>query len=284
MVVLNTPEFCRELFEKRGAIYSDRLNDYIAREHIVCGSQHMLFIPLDGYHKQTRAGYRSLVSTSGASEVVPIQNAAASFLIDNTVLTPEKFQDRLPNWALSTPLTAICGLRGAQKSQEWMELFYGSQKDWLKLLTPGVAPPVEMFPVLKYLPEFLAKWKKDARELRRKQRGYYYLMLNAAEEELRKQNDTPNEDEESNSYEPLMVTLLKQQDSKRGFDDDQLAYLGGNLLDAAVDTTYSSALTFKILGAYPHILKQAQMEVDDLCGSSSPKPQHLAQFRYPKAC
>ena len=83
-----------------------------------------------------------------------------------------------------------------------------------------------------------------------------------------------------------MVTLLQQQVDKVGFSDDQIAYLDGNLLDAAVNTTYSSTLTFvKILGAYQEILKQAQAEVDSICGFNRlPQAQDLARFRYLRAC
>ena len=57
----------------------------------------------------------------------------------------------------------------------------------MELLTPGLAPPVDMFPTLKYMPKFLAKWKNSARELRKKkQRAWYYMMLDTAKEELKK--------------------------------------------------------------------------------------------------
>lgn len=36
----------------------------------------------------------------------------------------------------------------------------------LALMVPGFAPPMDVFPVLKYVPEFLAKWKTEARRVR----------------------------------------------------------------------------------------------------------------------
>lgn len=284
IVVLNSAEVCRELLEKRGGIYSGRPNDYVVREHIVCGSQHLLFISLNKYLKQCRTAMRSLLGTTGVTQVAPLQDATAAFLTYNLASTPEQFYDHLRNWGLSTPLTAICGHRGAQKSKNLTEVFYENQENWLELLTPGLAPPVDMFPIMKYMPKFLAKWKNNARELRRRQRAWYYMMLDTAKEELKK--STVKLDHPVTAYEPLMVTLLQQQADKAGFSDDQLAYLGGSLLDAAVDTTYSSALTFiKVLGAYPEVLKQAQAEVDSICGfNGPPQIQDIAKFRYLRAC
>jgi cytochrome P450 len=284
IIVLNSPDVCRELLEKRGSIYSGRPNDYIVREHIVRDSQHILFTPMDGYHKHCRTVIRSLLGPSNAEQVAPLQNATAAFLMYNLISTPTRFHNHLRNWGLGTPLTAICGHRGAQTDDNLSRLFYDNQKNWLEFLTPGSAPPVEMFPILKYVPKAFAKWKGGAKDLRMKQRAWYYMMLNTAKEEIK--TDTVRVDHRPAPYESLMASLLRQQTDKGGFSDDQLAYVGGALLDAAVDTTYSSALTFiKVLGAYPAILKRAQTEVDTLCGSQRPlQPQDLANLQYLRAC
>ena len=276
IIVLSSADVCRELLEKRGAIYSGRPYGYIEREHIIRGSQYLVFIPFDGYHKRCRAALRSLLGPTAASENISLQDAAAAFLMRNLALTPEKFHDHLHNWGIGVPLTAICGHRGAQKDEKLIEGFYENQKTWLELLTPGLAPPVDLFPILKYTSKFLAKWKRDAWEVPKKQRAWFYMMLDTVKEELKKVSTKL--DGKSSSFEPLMVTLLRQQADKGGFDDDQLAYLCGTVFDAAVDTTYSSALTFiKVLGAYPDILKQAQAEVDNVCGSNRPLgPQDMA--------
>lgn len=126
--------------------------------------------------------------------------------------------------------------------------------------------------------------KKSARELRRKQVGWYYMMLDTAKEEMK--IGAAKLDHKSITHEPLMVALLQQQTGKTCFSNDQLAYLGGSILDATVDTTYSSALTFiKVLGVYSEILKQVQAEVDSICGfNRPPQTQDLATFHYPRAC
>lgn len=284
IIVLNSAEVVRELLEKRGNIYSGRPTDYIFREHIVHGAQHILFLQNDTYLKRWRSAVRQLLGPAGAVQALPLQDAAASYFAHNVIIAPEKFQDHLHNWGLGTPLTAICGHRGAQKDKDLTKLFYSNQKTWLELLNPGSAPPVGMFPFLKYVPEFLAKWKGQAKELRRNQLSFYYMMLDSAKDELK--STAGGDNSKPGGFVSLMTRLLQEQGDKGGFDDHQLAYLGGGLLDAAVDTTYLSALSFiKVLGAYPEVLQRAQAEVDSVSKAGRPpRVEDLDKLPYLKAC
>jgi cytochrome P450 len=281
IVVLNSAEVTRELLEKRGNIYSGRPTDYIFREHIVQDAQHILFLQNDAYLKRYRSAVRHLLGPVGCEQALPLQNAAAAYLAYNLVLAPGKFQDHLRNWGMGTPLTAICGHQGAQKDKDLTKLFYDNQKNWLELLNPGSAPPVSMFPVLKYLP---GKWRGQAKELRKNQLSFFYMMLNSAKDELKRHQ--AGENPKPGAFLSLMARLLQEQQEKGGFDDHQLAYLGGALLDAAVDTTYLSALAFiKVLGAYPEVLRHAQAEVDTISSADEPpRPEDLGKLQYLKAC
>ncbi|KAF2626696.1 cytochrome P450 21 [Macroventuria anomochaeta] len=284
IVVLNSTAVTRELLERRGNIYSGRPTDYIFREHIVQDAQHILFLQNDTYLKRYRSAVRHLLGPAGCEQALPLQNAAATYLAYNLVLAPEKFQDHLHNWGMGTPLTAICGHRGAQKDKNLTKLFYDNQKNWLELLNPGSAPPIGMFPILKYVPAFLVKWKGQAKALRQNQQYFYYMMLNSAKDELKRSKAGNNG--KSNGFLSLMATLLQEQGDKGGFDNHQLAYLGGGLLDAAVDTTYLSALAFiKALGAHPKVLKRAQAEVDSFSKAGKPpRVEDLDKLQYLKAC
>jgi cytochrome P450 len=213
-----------------------------------------------------------------------LQNAAAAYFVYNLIKTPERFEDHLHNWGMGTPLTAICGHQGAQKDKDLTKLFYDNQKNWLELLNPGSAPPVGMFPILKYVPTFLAKWKGQAAALRNNQQYFYKVMLDSAKDELKMHQVGSNP--RPDGFLSLMARLLQEQDGKTGFDDHQLAYLGGGLFDAAVDTTYLSSLCFiKALGAHPEVLKRAQAEVDGVSEPGKPpRVEDLNKLPYLKAC
>ncbi|KAK7924227.1 hypothetical protein PG985_006281 [Apiospora marii] len=275
LVVLNSARMARELLDKRGSIYSGRPKDYIVRNHIVFEAQHIIFLPYDSYLKQWRtAVVRHLLGPTGIEQVSPILEASAAHLLYRLAVNPDRFADSFRNWALATPLLAICGHRGEQKEPKLIDLFYSNQENWLNLLTPGVAPPVDMFPVLKWVPAFLAKWKRTARDLHKNQRGFYEMMLDSAKEE-RRQRKAASPSQSSPEYESLMARMLRTQEES------------GGLLDAAVDTTYSTALTFvKILAARPEIMKKAQAEVENVCGTDNrpPQPQDIPKLPYLRAC
>jgi cytochrome P450 len=284
LVVLNSAEVVRELLEKRGNIYSGRPTDYIFREHVVQNTQHILFLQNDAYLKRFRSALRSLLGPAGCEQALPLQNAAAAYFAYKLITTPEKWEGHLHNWAMGTPLTAICGHRGAQKDKGLIELFYNNQKNWLELLDPGSAPPITMFPILKYVPAFLAKWKGQAKGVRKNQQYFYKIMLDSAKKELKLHESGQNP--KPKGFLSLIARLLQEQENKSGFDDHQLAYLGGGVYDAAVDTTYLSSLHFiKVLGAYPEVLKRAQAEIDSVCEAGKPpREEDLDKLPYLKAC
>ncbi|KAK7940750.1 cytochrome P450 [Apiospora aurea] len=279
LVVLNSARLVRDLLDKRGSIYSGRPSDYVVRNHIVFGAQHILFLPYDGYLKQWRtAVVRHLLGPTGVEQVLPVLEAMAAHLAYRLAADPARFADHFRNWALATPLLAICGHRGEQKEAALVDLFYGNQDNWLTLLTPGVAPPVEMFPVLKWVPTFLAKWKRTARDLRRNQQGFYGMMLESAKEERRLRRAASLSSEEA---------PLRRKAARPSSTITNWRISGGGLLDAAVDTTYSTALTFvKILAARPEIMKKAQAEIESVCGSDDgpPQPKDVNKLPYLRAC
>lgn len=285
IVIINSVNLVRELLEKRGRIYSGRPFDYIPKEHVVRDSKHIVFLQNDDYLRQWRTAVRYILGSSAAEHVLPLQEAAAADLMMNLVENPANFLEQFRVWALIVPMRTICGDRTARKNRELQNWFFDVQEKWLSLLTPGTTPPVEIFPIMKYMPESLSGWKRTARSLRKNQTGFYYMMLDKAKREF--EENSASSDPTAKTYESLMAKVLRErQDGKKEFDTDGLAYLGGGLFDAAIDTTYSSALTFMMaLAANPDITKRAQAEVDALHGSDfPPRVEDMGSLPYLKAC
>lgn len=287
IVVLNSINLVRELLEKRGNKYSGRPFGYVPREHIVHDSKHIIYLQNDGYLKQWRGAARHILSSSAVKDVLPVQEAAAADLMVKLVENPGGFLKQFRVWALVVPLYTICGDRTARNNPELQNWFFSYQHTWLELLTPGLAPPVDMFPIMKYVPESISGWKKTAKFLRKNMFSFYYMVLDKAKKELTEKPAFDNATAEQQRQEPLMTKILReQQDGKEVFSTDELANLGGGLLDAAIDTTYSTSLVFvMILAAYPDILRRAQEEVDGLRGSDHPpRGEDIGKLPFLKAC
>lgn len=156
-------------------------------------------------------------------------------------------------------------------------------------MVPGSAPPVDVFPVLKYVPEFVAKWKTKARRVRQTvlddARAWY--------ENGKAQRAQIERDAGSVPFEGLIARLLRERAHKppggskdRPFTDLELGYIGQALVGAAVDTT---SATFESLmfcfAAFPGTLRRAQREVDEVAGTETPPTaEHVNKLPYLKAC
>lgn len=53
------------------------------------------------------------------------------------------------------------------------------------LLEPGAHPPIDLMPILEYIPERWASWKGICRHLRAKQRGLYLRLRDQCETRMR---------------------------------------------------------------------------------------------------
>lgn len=55
---------------------------------------------------------------------------------------------------------------------------------WIRILTPGAAPPLDFFPILKYVPSRFAQWKRLSQLVRTSQRAVYFGMLEDLKQRL----------------------------------------------------------------------------------------------------
>lgn len=284
LVLLNTPRLVRELFDKRGALYSGRPRNPIAYQYVLSGGEDkhaILFMQNDELLSRARTAMRSHLGAQGLEKVLPVQEAEASVLVQKILNEAGAFMDHVSYWSLATPLLVIAGQKLEDRDPHFIHDYHDAQEKWLELLTPGSAPPIDIFPFLKWVPESLgASWKHKARVVRDHMHTFFASLYAVA----KKRQTTRNE--RHPIFESLMEEILRDERPGKRFNELELAFLGGGILDAGVDTTHATALAFtKILAAYPDILKTAQAEIDRVCGASrSPSARDLQNLPYLSAC
>lgn len=64
-------------------------------------------------------------------------------------------------------LSVIYGTRGARPDSPDVRDFLHVHRRFMNALNFGTAPPVDLFPILKYIPERFAAWKREAKEIKR---------------------------------------------------------------------------------------------------------------------
>ncbi len=88
-----------------------------------------------------------------------------------------------------------------------------------KSLLPGATPPVDAFPFLKYMPNFLASYKSRAAAIRKEQRTLYSSLL----------DETATRAQRQDKASCFMDKLLEDK-YNAGLSREQTLYTGGILV------------------------------------------------------
>ncbi|KAF9878281.1 cytochrome P450 [Colletotrichum karsti] len=279
MVVLQTAEHVRELFEKRGAIYSDRPAPFLTSKIIHPGS--VLFIN-DPTVKKWRTAMQYMFRPTELKRVFEVQAAHSAIFMRKLLDNPEDFEDHMRHWALATPLSIISGQKVEDSGPTSTAVWYGTQAKWLRFMTPAKTPPVDIFPIMKLFPGFLAGWKREALVLRKHMLRYVYHMLEGA----KTQHASISKGLRGHRNESVMSRLITEGETNEAIrmDEDELARFGSGTLDAAVDTVIATTLSCVLSwAAYPEVQKRVQAEVDSIWEDEVPSGEKLAEAKYLRA-
>ncbi len=125
-----------------------------------------------------------------------------------------------------------------------MERLYALMEKWSLVMELGATPPVDSFPLFKYLPERLfGHWRRRAREVGG-------LMVSLYSEVLRQVEERRERGIKRHSF---MDRVLDQQE-KNQLTRNELYFLGGVLMEGGSDTSSSLILAIILaLIAYPKV-------------------------------
>lgn len=267
--------FYVRLLEKRGDIFSSRPPNYIANELICKNETHMLFTPYGSNLRTLRKSIQGLFMRGELSSVRQVQQAEAIQTIYDILREPDRYYEHIQRYTTAVILASVYGQRGETFEAPNVQALYDVQNRFTALLEPGAAPPVDGITFLQYIPEFMAPWKRRAKEIRRDQREIYFRLFNATKKRM----------EEGIRVDCFMENLIDNQ-AKNGLDDEHTTYLGGTLMEAGSDTTSSTLLSFLLaMLENPTALKRAQEAVDGVCGlERSPTLDDVEKLPYIQAC
>ncbi|KAJ6090116.1 hypothetical protein N7486_008931 [Penicillium sp. IBT 16267x] len=222
-----------------------------------------------------RKAMQGLLNVNTIDALHPIQLAEATQTICHLLDDPEGYYDHIRRYSTSVILASVYSQRGESFQSHKVQSLYHSQYRFSRIMEPGAIPPIDAFPFLRALPEFLSPWKTEAKEIRQEQSSLYFNLVKETKERRSKHD-----------LEPCFIEKLLDDQEKYGLNDAQIAYLGGTLMEAGSDTTSSALLTFVLaMTQHPESLKTLQAELDRVCGTDrSPNFEDLEQLKYTRAC
>ncbi len=151
--------------------------------------------------------------------LLPIQNAEATQTMFQLLRDPQGYYDHIRRYTTAVILASVYGQRGASFDSPNVQALYHAQDQFTQIIEQGATPPVDSFPLLKMVPEFMAPWKTRAKAVRAEQKNLYLKLL----QETRERMDA------GKGVDCFLRTMLQDQE-KNEMDDEHLAYLAGNLV------------------------------------------------------
>ncbi|KAF8217503.1 cytochrome P450 [Mycena galopus ATCC 62051] len=129
---------------------------------------------------------------------------------------------------------------------------------FVKDITPG-AHLVDSFPILDLLPDFLSKWRVEAKQKHRRELEFYGRL--ALKVKARMENDLGME---------CFAARLWDQQKKLNLTREELFYIAGSAFAAGTDSSAVTLLWFIMAVAlHPSTMEKAQQEIDSIFDSNT---------------
>lgn len=128
-------------------------------------------------------------------------------------------------------------------------------EEWSKVMEIGATPPVDIFPILKWIPQrFFNNWITRSRSVGIAMNKLYGQMVSLVIQRRLK----------AGSRRSFLDDVLDQQE-KLQLNQNELNFLCGVLLEAGSDSSSSVILAFvHAMVKYPHVQTRAQQEIDSV--------------------
>jgi cytochrome P450 len=134
-VIISSPEYVRELFQKRGAKYSGRPHSTVPLEHVIKPEDrhnHILWMQDDSRLRRWRTAARHILGSEGLVRSMPLQAATAQKLAYSLLhdSKPEAYTRHSYEWSIATPLLALGGQRIEEFGPGFVERYQEVQHEW----------------------------------------------------------------------------------------------------------------------------------------------------------
>ncbi|KAI0082000.1 cytochrome P450 [Panus rudis PR-1116 ss-1] len=256
LVVLNSPRMVRQCLDVKGATTSDRPDAHVV--NLVTGGMDVIVAHYGPTWRTLRRAAHDMLMKGRCMNYLPLQHAESSQLVFDLLHRPQDIFNHLRRFSTSVILSAAFGVRCPEYNNPYIERFFYWMHEWQVITRPGGHPPVDMFPILKYVPERWAPWKTACRSIRHHQRSFIFSLVDACSSRMR--------NEKRNGC--FMEHVLDHR-KEYGMSDEMIGYLGSALALGGSDTTSVYLQLFiQCLLAYPEVQARAQAEIDAVIGTN----------------
>ncbi|KAL1695073.1 cytochrome P450 [Schizophyllum commune] len=205
--------------------------------------------------RKLRKASQMLLAPSIVKTYQPLQEGESTQVAFDMLETPERFFDHISRYGNSLVLAILYGRRSPRIETPTALAIVEILNHWVTYLEPGATPPVDVFPILKWIPEWMAPWVARARKIRDMRAALYLGLFDDCR--------TRVEAGEDNFF---MGDVIRDQ-AGHGLTREQMSELAGAIYEAGSETTSSTLQTMVLLfAAFPDVQVRLQQEIDNVVG------------------
>ncbi|KAJ3558855.1 hypothetical protein NM688_g681 [Phlebia brevispora] len=255
VVVLNKFSVAADLLDRRSNIYSDRPRMIVGSELLTGGLLIAFLTYGDLWRRMRRVAHEGFNGRVSAI-YQPLQEKESALLALHMLRDPDNWEDHLKRSAASTVLCAVYGWLSIDKSSDpIVQRINDVMHRIVRACLPG-AHLVEFFPSMLYLPEWMAKWKREARSWFRKDTVMFEGLLHDVKTKM-----------QAGIAEPCFASMLLEDEKKYNLNTQESAWLAGTMFGAGAETTAAALSNFMLaMVLYPDVMRRAQAQIDAVVG------------------
>ncbi|KAF3402035.1 Cytochrome P450 monooxygenase yanC [Penicillium rolfsii] len=264
-VVISSPYLVKQLLDRQSAKYSDRPASYIARELIFRGDHLMLMNAGESWRQGRRLYSQKLTESLCEKRHIHLLHAEAAQMLRDFCLNPEGLMTHPKRYSNSVIMSIVLGVRTPTSDAPHMKGLYRLMEGLSEMLEIGATPPVDIFPIFKYLPEsWFYNWRSRCGAVGDIVTNLYETWVNYVKRRRDKEG----------SKGCFLDCILDEQEKLDLSDRDVLLAMG-NLVEGGSDTTASMTLAFiQAMVKYPDVQKEVQKQIDSVVGNGRSPTWH----------
>ncbi|KAJ3558862.1 hypothetical protein NM688_g675 [Phlebia brevispora] len=255
VIVLNDFTTTVDLLDRRSNIYSSRPRFIMANEIMAEGLSLALAPYGDLWRRMRRAAHAGFAGKATAA-YQPLQEKESALLALHILDDPEKWSSHLKRSVASTMLCAVYGWLSIDSSADSM---VKRINDLMERVFHATLPGnylVEFFPSMLHLPTWMAKWKREGLEWRRRDTEMFESFIGDVQSRV-----------QLGGSDPCFAGALLENRDKHGLSYREMAWLAGAMYGAGAETTAAVLDVFVLaMVLHPYVLHRAQKEIDAVVG------------------
>ncbi|KAG9225821.1 hypothetical protein CCMSSC00406_0008349 [Pleurotus cornucopiae] len=252
IIVLSSGTTVKEVLDRNGMKTGGRPEAHIVRR--VEGKIHPVFDSIDvPMWKASRKTFHAFLTSQALESYFPMQQERYLRLLRDILTSPKDVVTHTKRLSVSIMVALVYG-QSADNAR--VDLFYRGMKRLTQLADPFANPPVDLFPILKYVPARWASWKPLSDETKAMRKAFHCDLVASREEAYL-------------AGERVGCYMEKVLD--RPLDDnltrEEVRVMCRVLVDGGIETQASYLQTLVLsLACYPEYQSKAQAEMDLVVG------------------